>query len=213
MNKLKILITDDHEIFRKGMMLILSKLEFTEKVFPTSSGQEAISKTIEIKPDIILMDIQMPEMNGIETTKRILELWPEARILAISMFGEEKYLQEIVSAGAKGFVLKKSSIDELELAIKTIVEGNNYYSPELLKYFTQNYLHTNNSENLNSLSSRETEVLKLVAEGLTNQEIADKLFISKRTVDCHKNAMIEKTGSKNIVELLKYAFQNKLINW
>ncbi len=213
MEKISILVTDDHEIFRKGLVLIISKLAISGSIFQAESGREAISVYSEKKPDIVLMDIQMPEPDGIETTKRILEQWPEACIIAISMFGEEKYLHEIISAGARGFILKKCSIDELEIAIKSVAAGNSYFSPELLKYFTQSYVHNRDSNNHAILSPRETEVLMLVAEGLSNQEIAGKLFISKRTVDCHKNAMIEKTGSKNIVELLKYAFQNKLINW
>ena len=212
MEKIRILVTDDHEIFRRGLAMILSRSELVLDVYQASSGFEAEQVYREKAPDIVLMDVQMPEKNGIESTKAIVSFDSEAKIIAISMFGEEKFLHDMVSAGAKGFVLKKSNIDELELALQSVLKGYNYFWPELLQYCTKSYLK-NNDRGEPILSNREIEVLKLVSEGFTNQEIADKLFISKRTVDGHKNSMIEKTGSKNIVELLKYAFVNKLIDW
>jgi DNA-binding NarL/FixJ family response regulator len=158
------------------------------------------------------MDIRMPEMNGIEATKKALTKYPGLIIIAISMFGEEEYLENMIKAGAKGFLLKDIDKNEIEYSIKQIHKGQNYYSPELLPYFTNKYINPRKeTENIYSLTKRELEVLNLIAKGYTNNEIAKKLFISKRTVDGHKANIFDKTNSKNVVSLLIYAIKKGLI--
>lgn len=210
-DKIKIIIVDDHELFRQGMVMVIEKMENCEIVAEASNGYDFLEQLNRHEADLVFMDIKMPKMNGIEATQHALQRNPDLKIVAISMFGEEKYLQKMLNAGVKGFLLKNSNIDQIENAINLVMEGKNCYSDELLGYFTNKYI-SKDSENEVSLTKREIEVLELVAKGLSNQEIADKLFISRRTVDGHKSNLILKTGSNNVVELLIYAIKNNLVN-
>jgi len=207
--KAKIIIVDDHEIFRKGFAMVLSTFDFTELIGEASDGNEFLALEQINEADIIFMDIKMPVMNGIDATRIAIEKNPDIKIVALSMFGEEKYLQSIIEAGAVGFLLKNVKRDELEYALHQFLDGKNYYSKELLSFFTKKYTKQNENDNL---SKRELEILQLIAEGLTNQEIADKLFISLRTVEGHKTNLIQKTGSKNIINLLIYAMKHNLVD-
>jgi DNA-binding NarL/FixJ family response regulator len=206
--KTKIIIVDDHQIFRKGFAMIIGTFPDMELIGEASNGQEFLDLIEKTKPDLVFMDIKMPVMNGIDATKSALQKYPELKIVALSMFGEEKYLQSMMEAGAIGFLLKDVLREELEIAIKLYLDGKNYYSEELLSFFTKKYI---NDKLDDDISRRELEVLKLVAKGFTNQEISDSLFISLRTVEGHKTSLIQKTGSKNIVDLLIYALKKKLI--
>ncbi|MGD0709597.1 MAG: response regulator transcription factor [Bacteroidales bacterium] len=206
--KSRIFIVDDHEIFRKGFSMVISTFENIELCGEASNGKEFIDVIDKIDADLVFMDIKMPVMNGIDATKAALEIKPDLRIVALSMFGEEKYLQSMIEAGVAGFLLKNVKREELEMATKFILEGKNYYSEELLSYFTKKYISNKPDADI---SKRELEVLQLIAKGFTNQEISDKLFISLRTVEGHKTNLIQKTGSKNIVNLLIYAMKNNLI--
>lgn len=211
-DKLKVFIVDDHVIFRNGLRTILNKVENFQIVGEASNGSEFIAALKNTDTDIVLMDIKMPVMDGVEATQRALEINPDIKIIALSMFGDEEYLQEMIRAGASGFLLKNVTRKILTHAIEVVCSGGNYYSEELLVLFTQKYFNNNKKEDEDlQITSREMEVLQLVSQGLTNQEIADRLFISKRTVDGHKNNLIVKTGSKNIVELLKFAIKNEVI--
>jgi DNA-binding NarL/FixJ family response regulator len=206
--KTKIIIVDDHEIFRKGFAMIIGTFEDIELVGEASNGQEFLDLIDRTLPDLVFIDIKMPVMNGIDATKTAIERYPELKIVALSMFGEEKYLQSMIEAGAIGFLLKNVKREELEVAVKLFQEGKNYYSEELLSFFTKKYISIKPDADI---SKRELEVLQLIAKGFTNQEISDKLFISLRTVEGHKTNLIQKTGSKNIVNLLIYALKNSLI--
>lgn len=212
MENIKVFVVDDHEIFRKGLIMVLNRINNIEVIGEASNGEEFLVKLNSIKPDIVFMDIKMPKLNGIDTTIAALKRYPELRVIAITMFGEEEYLQKMINAGGYGFLLKNSSIDEIERAVNLVSQGMNCYSDELLSYFTNKYLKNVVKEDDDyNLSRRELEVLNLVSKGFSNQEIADKLFISRRTVDGHKANLIQKTGSKNIVDLLVYAIKKGLI--
>jgi DNA-binding NarL/FixJ family response regulator len=157
------------------------------------------------------MDINMPEMDGIEATKRGLKLIPGINIIALSMYGEEDYYYRMVDAGAKGFLLKDSDIKEVREAILTVVKGGSYFSQELLYHVIQKFKHREQETKSANLSKREKEILAKICEGLSNQEIADNLFISKRTVDKHRANLLGKTNSKNTASLILFAIKNKLI--
>jgi DNA-binding NarL/FixJ family response regulator len=213
MEKIKVFVVDDHELFRNGVIMVLNRMENTVVVGEAADGEEFLAKLNSIKPDIVFMDIKMPKMNGIDATIEALKRYPELKVIALTMFGEEEYLQKMINAGGYGFLLKNSSIDEIERAVNLVSQGKNCYSDELLSYFTKKYIKkTNLEEDDIRLTRRELEVLELVAKGFSNQEIADKLFISRRTVDGHKANLIQKTGSKNIVDLLVYAIKKGLVS-
>ena len=210
-NPIKVFIVDDHEIFRKGLKMVFARNKEMEIIGEAASGEEFLARPDNIEFDVVLMDIKMKGIDGIETTKRALEKNPSLKVLVLSTFGEEEFLHQMINAGAKGFLLKNVDKETLFGAIDIVHRGQNYYSPELIPFFTKKFIDPKNSNQDPMLTKRELEVLQLVAEGLSNTEIADKLFISKRTVDTHKNNLISKTGSKNIVSLLIYAIQNKII--
>jgi len=206
--KTQVIIVDDHEIFRKGFAMVIGTFPDIELVGEASNGQEFLDLIEKTKPDLVFTDIKMPVLNGIDASRIAMERFPDLKIVALSMFGEEKYLQSMMEAGAIGFLLKNVKREELEIAIKLYLQGKNYYSEELLMFFTKKYISNKPDSDI---SKRELEVLDFVAKGFTNQEISDKLFISLRTVEGHKTNLIQKTGSKNIVDLLIYAIKNGLI--
>ncbi len=215
-NKFKVIIADDHEIFRQGLKMIMVGHKDIEIVAEAGNGQEFLDLLDTFKPDIVLMDIKMPVMDGLKATKLALEKYPDLKVLVISMCGEEDYLINMLEAGVKGFVPKTVDEEELLKAIKTITEGKSYFSQELLGTITEAYIKRNldkktDDDELSKLTRREIEVLNLIAKGLTNKEIADALFISQKTVDGHKSNILDKTGSKNVVTLLIWALHNKLI--
>lgn len=212
----KVCIVDDHKLFREGLRFVLAQMDDLEIVAEASNGQEAI-KLLDEHPDmdLMLMDISMPEMNGVEATREALKKIPELKILVLSMYGDEEYYYEMINAGAMGFVLKQSGTNELEAAISAVLQGENYFSQKLLRDIIVNINTPKKNERQaasdNSLTRREQEVLKLICEGLSNSEIADKLFLSVRTVEGHKSNILSKTGVKNTVGLMMFALKNKLV--
>ena len=162
-----------------------------------------------LKADVVFMDISMPNVGGEEATRKALSLCPDLKIVTLSMFGEESYYTRMVEAGAKGFLLKDSSIEEVFDAIDTVVAGGDYFSQRLLSSMSNRLRGTELSSG--ELSSREIEILLAICRGLSNQEIAEELFISKRTVDAHRANILEKTGCKNTASLVVYAIRNQLV--
>jgi len=192
MEKIRVIIADDHQLFRNGLKILLNAFPEFEVTAEASNGEEFLKILKNTEADVALMDINMPEMDGIEATRKGLKIRPEIDIIALSMYGEEEYYYKMVDAGAKGFLLKDSDISEVKEAIQKI------------KYRE----HESKSANL---SKREKEILFKICEGLSNQEIAEALFISKRTVDKHRANLLGKTNSKNTASLILFAIRNKLI--
>lgn len=206
----RIIIVDDHDIFREGVKAVLKTIENTQVVAEASNGKEFLEILEHKECDLVFMDIQMPIMDGIDATKLAMEMKPALKIVALSMFGEEKYLQSMLDAGAAGFLLKKIKRAELDIAIKNVMQGNNFFSQELLSFFTNKYLAKGNDTPA-KFTARELEILQLLSKGYNSGEIAVKFNISSRTVDNHRASLLAKTGSKNVLEMLIYAVVNKLV--
>lgn len=213
MGKIKITIVDDHALFRNGLKFLLNTNKDLQVINEASNGKELLELLDSVMPDIVLMDISMPVMDGIEATKRATERFPEIKVIALSMFGEEDYYYKMIDAGVKGFLLKNSEITEVTEAILQVNKGNSFFSQELLYNVIKNFkAQKETEEETANLSKRELQVLEEICTGLSNQEIADALFISKRTVDKHRANLLSKTGSKNTANLIMYAIKNKLVS-
>ena len=211
MEKIRIALADDHQLFRNGLKILLGSFNEFEVVAEASNGNELL-RALETTPaDIVLMDISMPEMDGVEATGRLSRGMPGTRVIALSMYGEEEYYYRMVDAGAKGFILKDSDITDVHDAIIAVHKGGNYFSQELLYHVINRIKNREQEVKSSSLSKREKEILLKICEGLSNHEIADSLFISKRTVDKHRANLLAKTGSKNTASLILYAIKNRLI--
>lgn len=211
----RIILVDDHSLFRNGLRGLLERNEGFRVVGEASSGEEFLS-LLEQEPfaaDIVFMDFSMPGLDGAQTTERALARRPDLRIITLSMFGEESYYSRMVEAGARGFLLKDSDIGDVLEAIVAVMGGGSYFSPRLLSSLTGR-MHAREHDELadDQLSSREREILVAVCRGLSNQEIADELFISKRTVDKHRANILEKTGCKNTASLVVYAIRNGIVD-
>jgi DNA-binding NarL/FixJ family response regulator len=212
MKKIPISIVDDHSLFRNGLKLLLSAFSEIEVISECSNGQEFIESLDTFKPEVVLMDIEMPVMNGIEATKKATSLYPELKIITLSMFGEEEYYYKMIDAGVKGFILKNSNIDEVVKAIRTIRNGGTYFSQEILYNVVKNIREVSKTDPFQlQLSTRELEILDLICKGMSNQEIGDVLNISKRTVDKHRANILSKTDTKNTASLVMFAIEHKLI--
>lgn len=209
---IRVVIADDHQLFRNGLRLLLGSIDGVTVVGEAADGNDLLRVLSTTDTDIILMDINMPEMDGIEATRKALSLDEKICVIALSMYGEEEYYYKMVDAGAKGFLLKDSDISELKDAIFTVSKGGSYFSQELLYHVIQKFKTRETEIKMASLSRREKEILLKICEGLSNQEIADTLFISKRTVDKHRANLLSKTGSKNTASLILFAIRNKLID-
>ncbi len=214
MKQITVVIVDDHSIFRKGLIVQLNEIPGIKVMGEASTGKEFIDFFLTQTPDIVFMDINMPEMDGITATKIISKENPAIKVIAISTYGEEEFLQNMLDAGAKGFLLKNIEIEDIAKAIKAVMEGKSYFSNELLSILTSKFTHKPSDLDSNievRFSKREVEVLQFVCDGLTNNEIGDILCISSRTVDGHRANLINKIGAKNTVGLVTYAIKNKLV--
>jgi DNA-binding NarL/FixJ family response regulator len=213
MEKIRICIVDDHSLFRNGLKLLLSAFTEIQVVSECSNGSEFIESLKTIKPEVVLMDIEMPVMNGIDATKTAISIYPDLKIITLSMFGEEEYYYKMIDAGVKGFILKNSNIDEVVKAIRSINNGGTYFSQEILYNVVKNIREVSRADQFHlQLSTRELEILDLICKGLSNQEIGDELHISKRTVDKHRANILSKTDTKNTASLVMFAIEHKLID-
>ncbi|WP_308502165.1 response regulator transcription factor [uncultured Alistipes sp.] len=206
----RIILVDDHSLFRNGLRGLLEHCAGCHVVGEAGSGEEFLAMIDSVEADIVFMDFAMPGLDGAQTTERALARHPELRIITLSMFGEESYYSRMVEAGAKGFLLKDSDIGDVLEAIDTVMAGGSYFSPQLLSSLTGR-MRTREDAPDEQLSSREREILVAVCQGLSNQEIADALFISKRTVDKHRANILEKTGCKNTASLVVYAIRHGIV--
>ena len=211
--KPKIIIVDDHLIFRQGLTSIITSENIATVIGEASNGIEFMELISKMKPDIVLMDIDMPHMNGLDATEKAMQLIPELKIIVFSMFSDEEYYHKMIERGVKGFILKTSGINELENAIHEVMRGESYFSNELLRKIISNFEHKNNSKftKKEMLSEREIEVLQQICLGLSTDEIGEKLFISPKTVKTHKSNLLAKTITKNTPALILFAIKNKII--
>lgn len=212
-NLVKVFIVDDHEIFRNGLKMVLSKLKYIEVVGEASNGQEFLDAIRTIPTDLVLMDIEMPVMSGIDATRQALKEFPNLKIIALTMFNDEEYIQSMIDAGVKGFLIKNINKETLDKAINSVSNGGTYYSEELFNFFTKRISTEDKTiEGTDiKLTAREKEILQLLAEGLSNKEIADVLYISERTVVGHKSNLLAKTDCKSTISLLAYAIKHKWV--
>jgi DNA-binding NarL/FixJ family response regulator len=215
---IRIALVDDHSLFRKGLKVLLASRPDFNIVADVGSGEEFLSALMQVQPDVVFMDYAMPEMNGAETTRRALELFPDLKVITLSMFGDNAYYSDMMSSGAKGFLLKDSEFNEVVEAVETVYGGGTYFSASLLESLSYSMRSTGAAGNVSDdiaeadrLSEREIEVLVAICQGLSTQEIADKLFISKRTVDKHRANILEKSGCKNTASLVVYAIRNGFV--
>jgi len=207
----RILLADDHSVVRHGFRRILDAQEDMEVVGEVSNGREAVEQCGALHPDVIIMDVTMPELNGIEATRRIAEIVPRARVLALSMHRDSVYVREILRAGARGYLLKDSGEADLVSAVRAVAQGEGYLSPAVSEAVLSDYRkHVTNPIDL--LTSREREVLQLVAEGRTNKEIATGLNLSVYTVEAHRGKIMEKLNLHSASELVRFAIRNGLID-
>ena len=215
---IRIALVDDHSLFRKGLKVLLSSRKDFSIVADVGSGEEFLEVLMQAQPDVVFMDYAMPQMSGAETTRRALEMLPDLKIITLSMFGDNAYYSDMMSSGAKGFLLKDSEFAEVVEAVETVFEGGTYFSASLLESLSHSLRSTGATASVaddiaeaDRLSEREIEVLLAICQGLSTQEIADKLFISKRTVDKHRANILEKSGCKNTASLVVYAIRNGFV--
>lgn len=209
----RIALVDDHSLFRRGLKMLLTSYSDFEVVAEASSGEEFLGLMDAAQPDVVFMDYSMGGMNGAETTERALERMPELKVISLTMFGDNAYYSRMASSGAKGFLLKDSEFDEVVEAVSTVCDGGTYFSALLLESISQSLRSVEGLpiDEHDMLSDREVEILVGICQGLSTQEIADRLFISKRTVDKHRANILEKSGCKNTASLVVYAIKNGLV--
>lgn len=209
---IRVALVDDHTLFRDGLRRLLAADNRFEIAGEASSGEEFLEVYPSLGTDVVFMDIDMPGMNGIEASRRLLESHPDARIITLSMHGEQEYYFAMVELGVKGFLLKNSTFGEVVAAVETVAAGGTYFSQELLSSLVTVLRRSGGLPHGEALSEREAEILPLICEGYSNQEIGNRLFISKRTVDKHRANILAKTGCKNTASLVVYAVKNNLID-
>ena len=210
---IRILITDDHQLFREGIVNLLSASPQIVIVGQAENGQEAIEKAKNLKPDIVIMDLSLPVINGVDATRILHKELPETRILVLSMHCDKHYIKEVLEAGASGYLFKNCTYDQLIEAVNTVYQGKKYLSDKITEVLIQDYLSKEEKvcDNSQELSERESEILKLKAEGKSTREISDMLFISVKTVGTHKQHILEKLNLKSIADLIKYAIKKGIV--
>jgi two-component system response regulator NreC len=213
--KIRILLADDHTILRAGLKMMLNAQPDMEVVGEAQDGRQAIEETQKLRPDIVLMDITMPDLNGIEATRQIKRLVSDVKILMLTMHEHDEYVFQALQAGASGYMLKEAADTELITALHVITSGQFYLSPTAQSVVVGDYLQKvrtgEERDSYSSLTEREREILKLVAEGFTNNQIAERLIISPKTVDTHRTHIMDKLNMHSRAELIKYAMRRGLL--
>lgn len=208
---IKVLLADDHTIVRQGLKLILASQPDFEVVGEAANGREAADLAEKLRPDIVLMDVQMPDLNGIEATRRMVAANSRLKVLVLSMHKEALYVREVLKAGARGYILKDAIDTELLSAMRSVARGDGYISPAVSGALLSDY-REQSSNPLDTLSTREREVLQLIAEGKTNKEVATRLNLSVYTVDSHRGKIMEKLNLHSAGELVRFAMKNGLVD-
>ncbi len=216
MQKQKVIIVDDHKVFRKGLQIIVDDCDIAEVVAEASSGEEFLEIINNIEVDIVFMDINMSELDGFETTKRALKIKKNLKIIAMSANNDLASIKEMLSSGAKGYLVKDVDYDEIHSAIKSLADNRSYFSENIFIKLTQNISDRTTKlkakKEQSNLTKREYEILELICTGLSNFEISEKLFISERTVEKHKANLFVKTDTENSLKLALYAFRNDIVS-
>lgn len=204
---IKIIIADDHKIMRDGLRNLLKKQIDMEIIGEADNGKKAVEMAREMEPDVIIMDIAMPELNGIEATRQILDDNPTIKIVALSMHSKRQFIIEILKAGASGYLLKDCAFEELAKAVRVVYRNQTYLSPKIADIITEDYLSNLSEDNsvFSTLTKREREVLQLLAEGNTTRQIANELNVSVKTIETHRRNMMKKLDTNSVAELTKYA--------
>jgi DNA-binding NarL/FixJ family response regulator len=215
MRKIKVLIVDDHTLVRDGIRALLTLVSNIEVVGEAANGKEALEKVSELAPDVVLMDLSMPIMSGLEATRRIRREFPKTRVLALTQYDDSEYVIPVIEAGACGFVTKMMAFSELASAIQTAYNGDSYLSPSaaaaLIEECQQKVSTEGDKDPYQQLTDREREVLKLIAEGHTAREIADMLVVSPKTVEWYKTSLMNKLNIHNKTDLIKFAIRKRVI--
>ena len=211
--EINILVADDHQMFIDGIKSLLRKETYINFVGEVSNGVEALDFLKTQTVDLLITDISMPEMDGIELTKNVKQLYPATKVLVLSMHDDKQIISEILLAEAEGYILKNTGKSELTKAIEYIIEGSTHYSKEVMTIMMQQLKkQEKNNQEIKSLTERELEILKLIVQEYSTAAIAEQLFISPRTVDTHRKHIMQKTQSKTIIGLIKFAFRNGIAN-
>lgn len=212
---IRLVIADDHEIFRDGLALMLSKQQEINLVGQAENGKKLVSLVEEVQPDVVMTDVKMPVMDGIEASRFLLSRRPDLRIIALSMFDEENLIVDMLEAGAKGYLLKNADKQEILDAIQSVYEGKTYYchhtSSRLISLISKSRFNPYKRKEPLSFTDRETEIIRLICQQLTAQEIADRVFLSKRTVEGHRTKILEKMNVKNTAGVVIYALKHRIV--
>ncbi len=215
-NKIRVFLADDHLILREGIRSLLEKVPGIEMIGEADNGTEAVAKVGQLMPDVVLMDITMPGLNGLEATRQIKQQYPTVKVLILTMHETDQYLSEMLEAGASGYVVKTTTSSELISAIRDVYQGDVHLYPSIARMLVEDYLQKvkigEEKESYNGLTPREREILKLIAGGKQNKEIADLLGISVRTVQAHRTNLMDKLGAHDRTELVKYAIRKGIID-
>lgn len=209
----RVLLADNHTLVRAGLRALLNTIDGIQVIAEAGDGREALSLIAEHQPDVVLMDIAMPEMNGLEAATHVVKEFPQVRVIMLSMHANEEYVLQALRIGAMGYLLKDAGISELELAIKAISQGETYLSPAVSKHVVANYLQRvgNEPSSLEQLTSRQREILQLIAEGRSTKEIAELLYISVKTVETHRMQLMKRLDIHDVAGLVRYAIRMGLV--
>lgn len=212
---IRVLLTEDHTIVREGLCSLLENEAGIEVIGEAENGREAIDKVQQLHPDVVLMDISMPDLNGLEATRQIKQQFPEVKVLILTMHADEEYVFQILKTGASGYVVKQTAFEELVQAIKTAYQGHSFLSPLISQTVIEGYIRqagtTTEENSYDILTNREREVLQLIAEGHSTRDIAERLYISVKTVETHRSHLMEKLDLHSTAELVKYAIRKGVI--
>ncbi|MDQ3174247.1 MAG: response regulator transcription factor [Acidobacteriota bacterium] len=214
MNKLRVLLADDHMIVREGLKALINAQPDMQVVGEAENGREALKCAIELSPDVVVMDISMPEMNGVEATERLRKECPQIKIVALTIYEDTGYLRQLLKAGASGYVIKRAVVEELVHAVRTCASGGSYIEPTLAGQVVSSYISRGSGlggQSQGELSDRETQVLRLVAWGCSNKEIGAKLNISVKTVETYKVRLMGKLNLRSRVDMVRYALRQGLL--
>jgi DNA-binding NarL/FixJ family response regulator len=212
---IRVLIADDEEMVRTGLRLVLDREPDIEVVDETGDGRTTVERTAELEPDVVLMDIRMPQMDGIEATRRIVDSHTRARVIVLTTFDEDQYVYDALSAGASGFLLKYAPADDLVSAIRIVAAGEAMLAPSVTRRLLERFAgesETPQATKIATLTAREQEVMKLVAKGMSNTEIADQLVLSRATVKTHVANILEKLDARDRVQAAAIAYQSRLMS-